>query len=264
MSKVLQTNEFRDGAPVQNWRWLRRLIPRGFQPQLRGFRKSLQWRKRRRLEEPLRTVFPYTQTNRERQRHLLKLCETIEREQIPGAIVECGVLDGGTAALMAYGTRSSGRKVHLFDAWQGLPPTTERDGVGARSWTGEVVGSPNRVRKIMRKMGIEPSRIRFHVGWFHETFPHAEIEQVALLHVDADFYEPTKLILNRWYPHLAPGGFVQIDDYDSFEGCYKAVDEFLEEHPELELLKGGHFTACWYFRRIAAAPPMLAADQIGA
>jgi hypothetical protein len=63
---------------------------------------------------------------------------------------------------------------------------------------------------------------------------------------------------------LAPGAFVQIDDYDSYEGCYKTVDEFLEEHPELELLKGGHFTACWYFRRRAAAPPMLAADQIGA
>jgi O-methyltransferase len=206
MSKVLQTDEFRDGAPVQNWRWLRRLIPRRFQPHLRGIRKSLQWRKRRRLEEPLRTVFPYTQTNRERQRHLLQLCDIIEREHIPGEIVECGVLDGGTAALMAYATSKSAREVHLFDAWEGLPSTTEKDGVGAKSWAGEVVGSPKRVRKIMRKMGIDPARIRFHAGWFHETFPHAEIEQVALLHVDADFYEPTKLILNRWYPHLAARG----------------------------------------------------------
>jgi O-methyltransferase len=251
MSGVLPTDEFKDGAPVQKWRWLRPLIPKRLQPRLRGLRKTLQWNQRRQLEEPLRTVFPYTQVNRERQRNLLRLCEIIERETVPGAVVECGVLDGGTAALMAYATAESGRPVHLFDAWEGLPPTTEQDGIGARSWTGEVVGSPARVRAIMRKMKIEPARVTFHVGWFHETFPGADIPQIAILHVDADFYEPTKLILIRWYPHVSVGGFVQIDDYDSFEGCHKAVEEFLREHPEIALRKAGQYTNAWHFRREA-------------
>jgi len=222
-------------APNQRWRSLRPFVPKRLQPYLRGLRKRLQWRRWRRLEEPFRSIFPYTQVNTTRQHNLLRLCELIEREQVPGAVVECGVLDGGAAALMAYGTKGSARAVHLFDAWEGLPETSAQDGASAKAWTGEVVGSLARVTAVMRKLKIDMSRIVIHRGWFDRTFPTADIPQVALLHVDADFYEPTKLCLERWYPHVAPGGFIEIDDYDSFAGCRRAVDEFLHDHPELTL-----------------------------
>jgi O-methyltransferase len=204
-------------------------------------RKRMQWRRWRRLDEPFRTVFPYTQVNTTRQHNLLRLCELIEREQVPGAVVECGVLDGGAAALMAWGTRSSARPVHLFDAWEGLPATCAYDGASAAAWTGEVVGSLARVNAVMRKLDIDPPRIVIHRGWFDQTFPHADVPQIALLHVDADFYEPTKLCLARWYPHVSRGGFIEIDDYDSFAGCRRAVDEFLRNHPHLSLEFAGKY-----------------------
>ncbi len=238
-------------APLQRWQWLRPMLPKRLQPYLRGLRKRTQWRRWTRLSEPFRTIFPYTQVNTTRQRNLFRLSEIIEHEQIPGAIVECGVLDGGAAALMACVTASSGRAVHLFDAWEGLPQATPQDGEHAASWTGEVVGSPARVAAVMRKLSIEPWRIMIHRGWFNETFPITNIPQIALLHIDADFYEPTKLCLDRWYPHISPGGFVQIDDYDSFAGCRMAVDEFLAGHPELTLQNFGEVPlarAC-YFRK---------------
>ena len=78
-----------------------------------------------------------------------RLARDIEANNLPGAIVECGVLDGGTAALMASETAKSGREVHLFDSWQGLPKTTEKDGEDAKVWEGECVGSPSRVKKVM-------------------------------------------------------------------------------------------------------------------
>jgi O-methyltransferase len=199
----------------------------------------MQWRRWRRLDEPFRSIFAYTQVNTTRQHNLLRLCEQIEREAVPGAVVECGVLDGGTAALMAFGTAASARAVHLFDAWEGLPETCAEDGASAKAWTGEVVGSPVRVTAVLRKLKINLSRVTFHRGWFDQTFPNAEIPQIALLHVDADFYEPTKLIFERWYPHVASGGFIQIDDYDSFAGCRRAVDEFLRQHPEVTLESAG-------------------------
>ncbi len=239
-----------ESAPQQQFRWLRRLLPKRLQPLARGVRKRFQ-RLWMRLPEPYASVFPYTQCSRERQENLLRLCDLIEREGVSGAIVECGVLDGGAAALMAWGTRASGRAVHLFDAWQGLPATTAEDGADAAVWVGHVVGSPRRVRAIMAKLGIQAARVHYHVGWFEDTFPAARrpVGEVALLHVDPDFYEGVRLCLETWYPQVARGGFVQFDDYGAFLGCRRAVDEFVSAHPEVRLEQHGRTDGCAYFLR---------------
>ena len=62
--------------------------------------------------------------------------------------------------------------------------------------------------------------------------------QVALAHVDCDFYDPTKLCLEKWYPALSPGGIMQFDDYNAFSGCRKAVDEFVAQRPGLKMEAG--------------------------
>ena len=184
-----------------------------------------------------------------RQRSLVELGQRIEAEKVDGAIVECGVLDGGTAALMAWATRSSARPVHLFDAWEGLPKTTIEDGTEAAKWTGQVVGSPARASAVMQQLRIARERVIIHHGWFNETFPVTTVEQVALLHVDCDFYEPTHLCLEKWYPVLTPGGFMQFDDYTAFSGCQKAVDEFLDQHPELPLESIGEDEKAFVIRK---------------
>jgi O-methyltransferase len=237
-------------APQQSWRWLRPFIPKRLQPALRGLRKRYQ-RMFMKLEEPYKSVFPYTQSHPVRQHNLVRLGELIVKENIPGGIIECGVLDGGTAALMAFASRDSNpaRPVHLFDAWEGLPETTVEDGAEAAAWTGQVVGSPTRVIAIMKNLGIPKERVKFHRGWFNETFPKVNVPQVALAHIDCDFYEPTKLCLEKWYPVLSPGGFMQFDDYDSFSGCRKAVDEFLAAHPELKMESTGEGASAYFFRK---------------
>ncbi|HYO11285.1 MAG TPA: TylF/MycF/NovP-related O-methyltransferase, partial [Tepidisphaeraceae bacterium] len=240
----------RQSAPRQRWALVRPLIPKRLQPLLRGVRKRVERRRVVGLVEPFRTVYPYTQVDHTRQRNLLRVAGIVERERVIGACIECGVLDGGTAALVAHATRGSGRAVHLFDAWEGLPGSTEQDGPDARRWKGEVVGSPRRVARVMSRMGVAPARVTVHKGWFHETFPEAHVPRIALAHIDADFYEATKLCLHRWYPHLSPGGFMQFDDYDSFRGCRQAVEEFLAEHPELRLETFGELKAkAYYFRK---------------
>jgi O-methyltransferase len=237
-------------APQQSWRWLRPFIPKRLQPALRGLRKRYQ-RMFMKLEEPYKSVFPYTQSHPVRQQNLVRLGALIDVESIPGAIVECGVLDGGTAALMAWATRDSkpARAVHLFDAWEGLPETTAEDGAEAAAWTGQVVGSPTRVIAIMKKLGVAKERVNFHRGWFNETFPKVDVPQVAIAHIDCDFYDPTKLCLEKWYPVLSPGGIMQFDDYDSFSGCRKAVDEFLAQHPGLKMEAVGDGASAYFFRK---------------
>lgn len=242
-------------APHRRWPLLRRLVPKGFQPALRGLRKRAQLIKRQwsadRLEEPYASVFPYTQAHRDRQCNIVRLAGLIDSEMIPGDLVECGVLDGGTAALMAHTTASATpeRRVHLFDSWEGLPKATVEDGDAASEWNGEDVGSPARVLAVMRKLAIRRQRLVFYQGWFDQTFPNANIHAIALLHIDADFYNSVRLCLEHWYPRLTPGGFVQIDDYDSFTGCHKAVNAFLAEHPEIKLESFGGDARAWYFRK---------------
>ena len=85
----------------------------------------------------------------------MRLCEILEKEEIPGAMMECGVMDGGGSALMAYTTRRSDRPVHMFDSWQGLPAATGKDGASGRKWIGQCVGSPVRVFEVMRGVDIE-------------------------------------------------------------------------------------------------------------
>jgi O-methyltransferase len=242
--------EARLGAPPQRFAWARPFIPPALQPYLRGLRKSLS-PARRSLAEPFRTVFPYIQCHPNRQQNLVRLASLVESNRVPGDVVECGVLDGGTAALLAWGTRGSARRVHLFDSWQGLPPATAEDGSYAHRWSGQVVGSPRRVRAVMRKVGVPESRLSFYKGWFQDTFPGARIDRISLLHIDADFHDSVALCLRTWAPRLSPGGFIQLDDYDVFVGCRRATDTFLAGHPEFSLESAGQMGTAWYIRHTA-------------
>jgi O-methyltransferase len=241
------------GAPEQRFTLLRRFLPRRMQPFLRGLKKRYQAIGRG-LDEPFRSVFPFTQMSQSRQQNLVRMAKIVEDERIPGAIVECGVLDGGSAALMAWATSGSGREVHLFDAWRGLPESTSQDGPAARKWVGEVVGSPKRVVRILKKLGVRMNRVHFHKGWFHETFPHADIAQIALMNIDCDFYEPTQLCLQAWGSKVVDGGFVQFDDYKIFTGTTQAVDEYLSTRPSLVMQTYGVGGVAHYFRKPAPSP----------
>jgi hypothetical protein len=53
---------------------------------------------------------------------------------------------------------------------------------------------------------------------------------IAVLRLDADWYESTITCLTHLYPHIAPGGIVIIDDYKEWDGCARAVHEFLFKH----------------------------------
>jgi O-methyltransferase len=233
-------------APQQGFGRLRKLLPKHLQPFLRGLRKRAV--RPRHLKEPYYSVYPYTQVAYERQENLFQLAQDIQARDVAGAIVECGVLDGGTAALMAYGTAQSGRPIHLFDSWDGLPDVSEKDGEGAKVWAHDVVGSPKRVVTIMKTLNISPDRVSFHKGWFADTFKKSEILQIALLHIDADFYDSVRLCLERWFPFVTPGGYVQIDDYSSFIGCRTAVDEFLTSHPDVVLRTSDKNIRAFYFQ----------------
>jgi O-methyltransferase len=177
----------------------------------------------------IRKVKPFTMVAKPRLVALYELTGDVLTKEIPGDIVECGVCNGGTAAVLAHVTKESDKKVHLFDSFVGLPEPTEKDGEEADGWEGKCLGSVEKVEEVMRKLDLWGSRVKLYKGWFEETFPTADIPSISLLHIDADWYESVKLCLETFYDKVETGGFVVLDDYGHWEGCRKAFDEFKAE-----------------------------------
>jgi hypothetical protein len=184
----------------------------------------------------------------ERIQNLTRLSQRIEDERIPGDVVECGVYKGGTAAILARSaTRSPlARTVWLFDIFKGMPPATPADGPEADSWVGNLTSSPERVEKLLRRTGADLQRVRIVPGLFQDTFPPLRIPQIALLNIDADWYESVKLCLDTFYDAVVSNGFISFDDYGSWPGCRRAVDEFFQSHALSYPLQRVDATAHWF------------------
>ena len=193
-----------------------------------------------------RRVRRYTGVDVPRLKTLWVLTRLVERRGIPGDIVECGVWNGGTSALMAFASRRSARPVWLFDSFEGFPEPTERDRPGTGIAVGDWQGSLSRVQQVLAEVGIASSRLRIRPGWFHETFPANRVEQIALLHIDADLYESVKLSLETFYDRVAPGGFIVLDDYGYWPGCRDAVDEFTQARGIRARLHVSDATGRWF------------------
>ena len=155
---------------------------------------------------------------------------------IDGCVVECGTWRGGMSAGMAD-VLGAGRRYYLFDSFEGLPPATEMDGGAALAYQLNVDGlhyhnncaaSEEDARRAMSLSAA--SEYHLIKGWFSETLPKADLpEPIAILRMDADWYESYICILENFVSRVAPGGMIIVDDYHTWEGCTKAVNEFAAE-----------------------------------
>jgi O-methyltransferase len=152
------------------------------------------------------------------------------------AFVECGTWKGGmSAAMISLGGKS--RQYHFFDSFQGLPPTSEEDGEQAKNWQADGTAAnffnnctaDLQVFMKVIKLAHECPEPKVYAGWFDKTVPSAETGPIALLRLDGDWYESTMTCLEHLFPKLVSGGFCIIDDYDYWEGCTRAVHDYLSQ-----------------------------------
>ncbi|MDJ0579615.1 TylF/MycF/NovP-related O-methyltransferase [Crocosphaera sp.] len=193
-------------------------------------------------------VQPFTLVGPERMESLYNLSQRIDLENIPGDVIECGVCNGGTAAILAHFATNSykyERKAWFFDSFQGMPETTEEDEEEAKEYVGEVVGDISKVLTVLNLLNADMTKVEILKGWFDETFPTVNIPKIALLNIDADWYVPVKFCLETFYDAVVPGGFISFDDYGHWPGCKKAVDEFFQERQLSYKLHEVDYTARW-------------------
>jgi O-methyltransferase len=143
---------------------------------------------------------------------------------LDGDFWECGVYQGGTAAMFARFLKASGsqKKLHLFDTFKGMPCTLK--GV---DWHKEGDFADTSLESVRAYVGAEELCV-YHQGLIPETFAGLETANIAFAHIDVDIYQSVMDCMNFIFPRLEPGGFMVFDDYGvpTCPGARKAVDEF--------------------------------------
>ena len=186
---------------------------------------------------------------------LQRCVESVVADGVKGDLIEAGVWRGGASMLMraTLDTLGDDRAVVAADSFQGFPAVDGADEHAARlSGFGFLAVSIDDVRASLERLGLERG-VELLPGFFEQTLPALAGRTWAIVRLDADSYEATRLALRCLYPGLAVGGYLVVDDYGSFDGCRRAVDEFRDEHGVVEPIEPiDHTGARW--RRTTDVP----------
>lgn len=190
--------------------------------------------------------------------NLIEMCEVVGdlRERgVEGSFLETGTAMGGSAILLTA-AKEPDRELVVYDVFGLIPPPTEEDGADvheryATIARGEAQGMAGdeyygyqedllgKVTAAFAAAGypVGDHHVRLLQGLFEDTL-HPD-GPVAFAHLDGDWYESTMVSLERVVPHVSVGGVLLIDDYNSWSGCAKAVDEFFADRDDFERVEGG-------------------------
>jgi O-methyltransferase len=171
-------------------------------------------------------------------------CKHVVEHSFDGEFVECGVWRGGNALLAAgvFKLYGATRKVYLFDTFAGMTLPTAYD---TAAMTGEAAhalymrsqreshnelcyASLEDVKGAFARANLLDSNIVFVKGDVLSTLGVADNlpQKIAVLRLDTDWYESTRMELETLYPRLSIGGVIMIDDYGHWTGARRAVDEY--------------------------------------
>jgi O-methyltransferase len=195
----------------------------------------------------------------------LQACvESVVADGVEGDLIEAGAWRGGASILMRATLDAAGdeRTVWVADSFEGFPEADAPDDGSLDLRDFDFLAAPlEDVRASFARLGYEHG-VRFVPGFFEQTLPALAERTWAIARLDADTYEATRLALRCLYPGLSVGGHLILDDYGSFEGCRRAVEEFRAEHGITEPIEVVDST-CARWRRESAVPIEVAPVRAG-
>lgn len=209
--------------------------------------------------DTIRVVTDFTATSPERIVSLCAAVRYIVANNIAGDIVECGVWKGGSmmaAARTLLSLGDTGRRLYLYDTFEGMPRPTESDisyggEVAINKWervkrsngySDWVYSSIDEVRKAVYSVGYDNDLIHLIKGKVEETIPAEAPDTISLLRLDTDWYESTYHELVHLFPRVSSGGVLILDDYGHWLGARKAADEYIQENSVKILLNRIDYT----------------------
>jgi hypothetical protein len=165
---------------------------------------------------------------------------------VPGSVLELGVFNG--QGLLTYGQASAilepnniTRKIYGFDTFEGfaaLAETDRKSSSGLVSEGGYAIDSYERLKHAVAlydanrfighvsKIELVRGDVTKSLPAFLDANPHVV---PALVHLDMDVYEPTKVALELLVPRMPKGGIVVLDELNmpDFPGETAALRDVL-------------------------------------
>lgn len=131
----------------------------------------------------------------------------------PGAFVEFGVYRGGSAFHLAKIAREQGRKLYLFDTFDGMPYKEECDRIPVGEFADT---SADAVRALIPDAIVCPG-----------VFPGSMVETgpIAFAHIDCDQARGVRDAVRLFGPLMVRGGRMIFDDVILCNGARVAFDE---------------------------------------
>lgn len=180
----------------------------------------------------------------------------ISENKIPGVLVECGVKTGHKPVKWAEIILEKDfeqREMFLYDTFTGMTKPTEHDYSildpyfrenqdVVDYWNNKKIdkfnivdwcyGDLNFVKNRMRNTGYPEHKIHYIQGNVIDTLKIEENlpKEIAVLRLDTDFYDSSKVELECLYPRVVKGGVIIFDDYYYWNGQRKATDEYFKEN----------------------------------
>lgn len=186
----------------------------------------------------------YTRVSEENYCKNLKLVRQFRRVQ--GCVVECGAWKGGMVAGIAQVLGP--RKYYLFDSFEGLPEPADINGERVLEWYRSNTLDSCKVDESFAHEAMKGTDYEIVKGWFSDTLP-AFKEKIAVLRLDCDWYSSITECLNFLYEHVVVGGLIIVDDYYVWDGCSKAVHDFLSANKLVDKIRQYDGLVCYFIKR---------------
>lgn len=158
---------------------------------------------------------------------------------LPGHIVECGVFKGASLSRFAIFRSLFGnpfaKRIIGFDTFGKFPAAKYEDDIPCRAKFVQSAGDESiaveQLTEVLNRRAIGQN-VELITGDIIETVPayiRAQPQlKISLLNLDTDMYEPAVTILHNLYPRIVRGGILILDDYGTFPGETRAVDEYFD------------------------------------
>ena len=147
---------------------------------------------------------------------------------VDGDFVELGCYKGDTSLMFAEVLRGSGKRLWIYDSFEGLPEKSDLDEsvLGENFQGGELAVSKREVKERFLRAGLPVPVIK--KAWFSELNGDDMPEKISFAFLDGDFYESIKDSLRLVDARMSLGGVLIVHDYTNpaLPGVKKAVDEW--------------------------------------
>lgn len=189
----------------------------------------------------------FSMTSKIRMLALCRAFKYVKENNIEGDLVECGVWRGGNLILLQNlmdEFKNFDKKIIGFDTFEGMTEPNQFDVNLKNQKAKELLSEEKKIESDVKENNWCFSSYDSVLRNFNENTKSNNLilvkgdvkktlndnknlpKKISILRLDTDFYESTKIELEKLYPLLSKNGILIIDDYGHWQGAKKAVDEY--------------------------------------